>query len=216
MGALFSHLAPLRARAERISFGRRPGRQYAGRGAAPLAVRRHRCCRLLGARASARCVVAAGYLLIASRRAWAARPQLVAAAAAAGVRVLAPPLAAIDAAARRAHRQPPSKASPPTVSVVEDARRRGHACTSTTASRKAAARRCSPMRARRVLPLLLHPAPRRALFLGLGTRASSPSRRPLDPAAERRRGRAAARGHRRLRHLFARAQRAPDSANVLQ
>ncbi len=138
----------------------------------------------------------AGYLaaVVAARLAHAQRLGRAAAALA---------LALLGAAAdvrrrsrRRPHRQLPGRRRWPR-SASSKTLTASRACTSTTGSRKAAA---PPVRRRpqALLPLLLHPAPRRALFLGLGTGVTAHPR-PQDPTLAGRRGRAAARGDRGIR-----------------
>jgi len=168
MGALFSHLSA-QASAAGHSFGRTLGINTLGAAAAPL---------LFGVLLVpalgpkfALLTVSAGYLLLALPQTgkglrnapafWA-----TAGAALAGV-VWAPPLAFVDVpeGGRLLSYREGAMAA---VSVVEDAdgvarlRINNRQQEGSSASRLADARQA-------LLPLLLHPAPRRALFLGLGT-----------------------------------------------
>ncbi len=164
MGVLFSHLAT-QARSLGIGFGRSLGFNTLGAAAAPLlfgvlAVP------ALGAK-GALLVIAGGYLGLASWRAWR-RPALVLCAVATlGLGVWAPPLRFVDLpeGGRIVSYQEGARAA---VSVVEDAsgvsrlRIDNRQQEGSSSSLLADARQA-------LLPLLLHPAPRRALFLGLGT-----------------------------------------------
>lgn len=164
MGALFSHLGT-QARAAGIGFGRALGVNTLGAAAAPwlfgvvLAPG-------LGPKA-ALLLVAAGYLALSSRRAWSAPAHWATAGAGLALALWAPTLAIVDL--------PPggrlvshAEGALGAVSVVEDAggvarlhinnrQQEGSSATLFNDARQA------------LLPLLLHPAPRRALFLGLGT-----------------------------------------------
>ncbi len=168
MGALFSHLersAP--ARPASASAARWASTRWARR-LAPLRVRRAAGRRRSGPKL-ALLLIAAGYLALTSRRRAGASPSsgrrrgaalaLALCRAAAGVR-------------RRARGRPRGQLPRRRDGRRERGRRRRW--------RRAAAHQQSPAggqqrhvalstRARRWLPLLLHPAPRRALFLGLGT-----------------------------------------------
>ncbi|MEO8018256.1 MAG: fused MFS/spermidine synthase [Pseudomonadota bacterium] len=164
MGALFSHLAT-NARAAGISFGQAIGANTLGAALAPL------LCGLLllpvlGS-TFALLLISAGYLVLASPRAWRAPAQLSVAAAAGALAVWAPSLALIKLpeGGRLASYAEGASA---TVSVIEDAngiatlhinnrQQEGSSATLLTDGRQG------------LLPILLHPTPRRALFLGLGT-----------------------------------------------
>lgn len=176
MGALFSHLGT-KARAAGISFGRALGVNTLGAAFAPplFGV-------LLVAGLSPKVVlllVAAGYLSLSSRRAWSTPGQWVTAGAAVALAMWAPTLAIIDVpeGGRLVSYAEGAMAS---VSVVEDAS--GVASLhidnrqpeGTSATLLADARQA-------LLPILLHPSPRRALFLGLGTgvTASAAAEDPL-------------------------------------
>ncbi len=156
MGMVFSELSTS-ARAGGVSFGRALGVNTLGAALAPLLFG----VLLLPAVGPKLAVllVAAGYLLLSSRRAWSALVLVPA--------VLAPPLAFVDVPedGRVASYKEGATAA---VSVVEDPRgvrtlridnrqQEGSSATLIADSRQA------------LLPLLLHPSPRRALFLGLGT-----------------------------------------------
>jgi spermidine synthase len=164
MGALFSQLAD-RARASGVDFGRALGANTLGAAAAPL---------LFGVLVApalgpklALLVIAAGTLALTARRAWTRPIVWAPAAAAVALALLAPPLAFVDVPAGGrvvSYREGVMAA----VSVVEDAggvarlridnrQQEGSSATTRFDARQA------------WLPLLLHPAPRRALFLGLGT-----------------------------------------------
>jgi len=170
MGALFSHLT-IQARAGGVSFGRAIGVNTLGAACAPPV-----CGLLLLPRLGstfALLAVAAAYLLLASRRAWRQPAQLAAAAATLAIAAWAPSLAHI--------RLPPggrvlshAEGAAASVSVLEDAagvatlhinnrQQEGSSATVLADGRQG------------LLPILLHPAPRRALFLGLGTGITSRS-----------------------------------------
>ena len=163
MGAVFSHLST-NARAAGISFGHALGVNTLGAALAPL---------LFGVLLVpalglkfALLLVACGYLVLSSQRiAWAAATATLALA------IWAPTLAIVDVpeGGRLVHYKEGAMA---TVSVVEDAsgvarlhidnrQQEGSSATGFADARQA------------LLPVLLHPAPRRALFLGLGTGVSA-------------------------------------------
>jgi spermidine synthase len=164
MGALFSHLAT-QARVTQQSFGRALGFNTLGAAAAPL---------LFGVLLVpalgpkfALLLVAGGYLALALPSARSRPAFWVATAAALTLAVGAPPLAFIDVpeGGRVVSYREGAMAA---VSVVEDAegvarlrinnrQQEGSSATLLADARQA------------LLPLLLHRAPRRALFLGLGT-----------------------------------------------
>jgi spermidine synthase len=178
MGALFSHLAR-EASAEGATFGRAIGFNTLGAALAPplfgvmLAPK-------FGAKGTL-LAIACGYLALSVR---ATRPQalvLVPSAAALAIALFAPPLAFVEV--------PPGgrvvsydDGAMAAVSVVEDERgvavlrinnrqQEGSSATRFVDGRQA------------LLPLLLHPAPRRALFLGLGTGVTASSAAE-DPALQ--------------------------------
>ena len=166
MGALFSHLGQ-QAQASGLGFGRALGLNTLGAAAAPV------CFGLLLLPAlGAKWLllgVAAGYLLLTSRHVWAgARPTAWAPAAAAlALALWAPPLVFVDVpdGGQVLSYQEGVAAA---VSVVQDAdgvarlRINNRQQEGSSASLLADARQA-------LLPLLLHPSPQRALFLGLGT-----------------------------------------------
>lgn len=169
MGMLFSHLATA-ARAAGIGFGRALGVNTLGASIAPVLFG-VQLLPALGAK-PALLLVAAGYLLLSSRRAWSA-PGHWATAAAALALIWAPALTFVDVpdGGRVVSYREGATAA---VSVVEDAngvarlRIDNHAQEGSNATLVADARQA-------LLPLLLHPSPRRALFLGLGTGVTASS-----------------------------------------
>lgn len=170
MGALFSHLATSASRAG-ISFGRALGANTLGAAIAP-ALGGVLLAPALGLKV-ALLSVATAYLALAggARRGRALLPSLAVAAAVVAVALWAPPLAFVDIpeGGRVVSYRDGAMAS---VSVVEDRhgvatlhidnrQQEGSSATLTADARQA------------LLPLMLHPAPRRALFLGLGTGVTS-------------------------------------------
>lgn len=164
MGALFSHLATT-ARTSGITFGRALGVNTVGAATAPLLFG-VLVVPMIGAKV-ALLLVAAGYLGLSSARAWSSLAKWGAIAATLAVSAWGPSLAivAIPQGGRLVHYTEGTMA---TVSVVTDAsgvaslhinnrQQEGSSATLYADSRQA------------LLPILLHPAPRRALFLGLGT-----------------------------------------------
>jgi len=169
MGAVFSHLSST-ARAAGIGFGRALGVNTAGGAFAPLAFG-VLLLPALGPKA-ALLLVAAGYLALSSR-AWSLPALWGATAATLALAALAPPLAFVDLpeGGRIVSYREGAMAA---VSVVEDSggvarlridnrQQEGSSATLFADARQA------------LLPLLLHPAPRRALFLGLGTGVTAAS-----------------------------------------
>ncbi|MEZ5579131.1 MAG: fused MFS/spermidine synthase [Candidatus Competibacteraceae bacterium] len=170
MGALFSHLGTS-ARAAGIGFGRALGVNTLGAAVAPW---------LFGVVLMPRVgskfallLVAAGYLALSSRHAWFAMTQWITAGATLALAVWAPSLAIVNVpeGGRIVHYTEGAMAA---VSVVEDAngvaslhinnrQQEGSSATLLADARQA------------LLPVLLHPAPRRALFLGLGTGVTASS-----------------------------------------
>jgi spermidine synthase len=164
MGALFSHLGT-HARASGISFGQALGVNTLGAAAAPF---------LFGVALlptvgpkAALLICAAGYLALSSRRAWRGLAHWSVICATAILALWAPSLAFVDvpAGGRLISR---NEGVLGTVSIVEDAsgvarlhinnrQQEGSSATWLADARQA------------MLPILLHPSPRRALFLGLGT-----------------------------------------------
>lgn len=170
MGAVFSHLTRSASQAG-VGFGRAVGVNLLAAAAAP-AVCGVVAIPALGPK-PVLLVIAAGYLAVAARRAWI-RPALwVPAVAALALALLAPALRFVDVpdGGRVLSYRDGVMAA---VSVVEDAagvarlridnrQQEGSTATGRVDGRLA------------WLPLLLHPAPHRALFLGLGTGATATS-----------------------------------------
>jgi len=176
MGATFSHLSTT-ARAAGISFGRALGVNTVGAAIAPLLFG-VLLLPALGPK-SALLLVAACYLALSVRRLWRAPTLWATAGATLGLAVWTSPLAFVDIpdGGRIVSYREGAMAA---VSVVEDAdgvarlridnrQQEGSSATLLSDSRQA------------LLPLLLHPSPRRALFLGLGTgvTASSAAEDPM-------------------------------------
>jgi spermidine synthase len=170
MGALFSHLSQ-HARSAGIHFGRSLGANTLGAAVAPLLFG----VLLLPALGPqfALLLVAVGYLALSTPRRWLAPPTGITAGAALAIALWAPPLSFIDIPEGGrvvSYREGTMGA----VSVVEDAsgvailridnrQQEGSSATLLTDARQA------------LLPVLLHPAPARALFLGLGTGVTASS-----------------------------------------
>jgi spermidine synthase len=170
MGALFSHLSR-RANVSGIGFGRALGVNTLGAAAAPA---------LFGVLAfpafgpkHALLLIAVGYLALGARRSWRMPVVWAPAGAALALALFAPPLAFIDVpeGGRVVSYQDGVMAA---VSVVQDAegvarlrinnrQQEGSSATLRVDGRQA------------WLPLLLHPAPGAALFLGLGTGVTASS-----------------------------------------
>lgn len=178
MGALFSHLSTS-ARDKSISFGRAIGVNTLGAAIAPL---------LFGVvllpaigLKTTLILVSAGYLLLVARRAWMQPTQWAMVAGAAACMLWAPSLlnTHIPAGGRLVSHVEGVMAS---VSVIEDAsgvatlhinnrQQEGSSATLLADARQA------------LLPILLHPSPKRALFLGLGTGLTASSA-TLHPSLE--------------------------------
>lgn len=167
MGALFSHLAQS-ARAAGASFGTALGVNTLAAAVAPLLFG----VLLLPAIGTtlAMLLVVAGYLLASGTRAWKSAPQLATAAVLLAVAWWHPPLASATVP-EGGHIVSHAEGVSATVDVIEDAggtatlhinnrQQEGSSATLYSDARQA------------LLPMLLHPAPRRALFLGLGTGAT--------------------------------------------
>ena len=178
MGALFSHLAT-QARGAGVGLGATLGANTLGAAAAPPLVA-WALVPLLGSQ-GALLFVAAAYLLLISPKTW--RKPWAGGVAAAGLAaaVLAPPLAFIDVpeGGRVLSYREGALAA---VSVVADAdgvarlrinnrQQEGSSATLLADARQA------------LLPALLHPAPKRALFLGLGTGVTAAAA-AADPALQ--------------------------------
>ena len=164
MGALFSHLSACSS-ARGISFGRALGVNTLGAAAAPL-VFGVLALPALGPKVSL-LLVAFGYLALTTRRTWLRPTVWAPATAVLALAIWTPPLAFIDVP-DGGHVVSYREGVMAAVSVVEDAdgverlridnrQQEGSSATLRVDSRQA------------LLPVLLHPAPRRALFLGLGT-----------------------------------------------
>jgi spermidine synthase len=164
MGAVFSHLSA-DARAAGISFGRALGINTIGAALAPL-VFGVVLLPSVGTKL-ALALVAGGYLLLSSRRAWLAPTHMATASVVLALAIWAPSLALVSVPEGGRLVSYVEGASA-TVSIVEDAygvatlhinnrQQEGSSATLHADARQA------------LLPILLHPAPERALFLGLGT-----------------------------------------------
>lgn len=178
MGALFSHLCTSAAPSG-VSFGRAIGVNTAGAALAPFI-----CGVLLVTHVGAKLamlMIAGGYLLLSSRHAWRTSTQWVAVAATAALAAWAPSLAIIDIP-EGGRLVSYAEGAMAAVSVVEDAagvatlhidnrQQEGSSATAFADSRQA------------WLPILMHPAPHRALFLGLGTGVTARSA-TADPMLE--------------------------------
>jgi spermidine synthase len=176
MGALFSHLST-NARAIGVSFGRAIGVNTLGAAVAPFLFG-VLLLPLLGLKL-ALLFVAIGYLALVTRNAWSAVPQWTMVAALVGCMIWAPALqtAQVPEGGRLVAHMEGVMAS---VSVIEDAKgvatlhinnrqQEGSSATLLADARQA------------LLPVLLHPAPKHALFLGVGTGLTSSSA-TIDPA----------------------------------
>jgi spermidine synthase len=164
MGALFSHLAS-QARAMPGGYGRALGVNTLAAAAAPVLFGVG-LVPLLGPKL-ALLLVAVGYLVLCSHRAWMSASRWAALAGAAVLAFALPPLTLVDVpAGGRLVRYDEGVLG--TVSVVEDANGvaslhiNNRQQEGSTGTLYADARQA-------LLPLLLHPAPRHILFLGLGT-----------------------------------------------
>lgn len=164
MGALFSQLIG-EARQAGVSFGRALGANTAAAAAAPLVVGVW-AVPAIGAKLVL-VMLAAGYALLAASRRGARVAAFVLALPLAGVALWAPPLVFVDVP-EGGHVVRYIEGALAAVSVVEDStgadrlrinnrQQEGSSDTVLADGRQA------------LLPLLLHPSPRRALFIGLGT-----------------------------------------------
>ena len=178
MGALFSHLAT-QARRDGVALGRTLGANTLGAAAAPPLVA-WVLVPLLGSQ-GALLFVAAAYVLLIAPRTWLKPWAGGVAVAAVATAVLAPPLAfiAVPEGGRVLSYREGALAA---VSVVADAdgvarlrinnrQQEGSSATLLADARQA------------LLPVLLHPAPKRALFLGLGTGVTAAAA-AADPALQ--------------------------------
>jgi spermidine synthase len=170
MGALFSHLSRA-ASAAGISFGRSLGVNTLAAAAAP-ALFGVMALPAIGAKFALLSIVG-GYLTMITRRSWSAWPFWSTAAAGLLLLFFAPPLTFIEIP-EGGHVVSYEEGVMAAVSVVEDAtgvarlRINNRQQEGSSSSRRVDARQAW-------LPLLLHPAPRQALFLGLGTGVTSSS-----------------------------------------
>lgn len=160
MGALFSHLV----QAARIDLGRALAANTLGAALAPLVVG-VLILPAAGAK-SAALALAAGYLLLLSRRAWRrpAMPALAASTLALWTFTPALHLVTVPPGGRLVHHVDGSMAA---VSIVDDAAGTRQLKVDERFTMGGTATRYSDRRQAHI-PLLLHPAPRDALFLGLG------------------------------------------------
>ena len=170
MGALFSHLC-VDAGARGIGFGQALGVNTLAASAAPLLFG----VLLLPAAGPklALVVIAAGYLLLAAPPSWSSPVWFGSAAAAIAIALWAPPLAFVEVpeGGRIVSYRDGATAA---VSVVEDAAGVARLRIDNRQQEGSSATRFADAR-QALLPLLLHPGPRRALFLGLGTGVTAAS-----------------------------------------
>jgi len=170
MGAVFSHLSQRASRAG-ATFGRALGVNLLAAAVAPVLFG---VCAVpaLGPKVTLLLIVA-GYLASIAPRAWVKTMVLAPAGGALAIAFFAPPLAFIEIP-EGGHVVSYREGMMAAVSVVEDAagvarlRINNRQQEGTSATRRVDARQAW-------LPLVLHPAPRRALFLGLGTGVTSSS-----------------------------------------
>lgn len=164
MGALFSHLCTC-ARTAGISFARTLGVNTLGAALAPLLFGVV-LVPLLGTKTTL-LLIAAGYLALSLRRARLAPPQWATAIVILGLAIWAPALTIVDipAGGRLVSHVEGAMA---TVSVVEDADGVARLHINNRQQEGSSASLVADAR-QALLPLLLHPSPARALFLGLGT-----------------------------------------------
>jgi spermidine synthase len=170
MGALFSHLSRS-ASAAGVSFGRSLGVNTLAAAAAPATIGVISI-PLLGPK-FAFVLVALGYLALTDRRAWSTPMVYGPGAVALAIAGFAPPLRFVEIP-EGGHVVSYQEGLMATVSVVEDAD--GVARLRINNRQQEGSSRTLRVDARQAwLPLLLHPAPRRALFLGLGTGVTASS-----------------------------------------
>lgn len=170
MGALFSHLAD-RAQAAGIGFGRALGVNTLGGAVAPALVG-VLMLPTLGPKVSL-LLVSLGYLALVARRSWSRWMAWLPAAGALALALFTPPLAFVDVpeGGRLVSYTDGIMAA---VSVVEDAN--GELTLRINNRAQEGSNRSQRVDGRQAwLPLLLHPAPKRALFLGLGTGVTASS-----------------------------------------
>ncbi len=170
MGALFSHLST-QARAGGIEFGRCLGINTLGAAAAP-SVFGVLLVPTLGLK-FALLIVTAGYLALLVPRSWLRPTAWLPAGTALAMALWAPPLAfvGVPEGGRVVSYRDGAMAS---VSVVEDAEGVSRLRIDNRQQEGSSSSLLSDAR-QALLPLLLHPAPKRALFLGLGTGVTASS-----------------------------------------
>jgi len=178
MGALFSHLAT-QAREAGIGLGASLGVNTLGAAAAAplfgvLAVP------VLGAK-GALLLVAAAYLLLCAPRRWPLPASVGLATVTAALAIWAPPLAFVDVP-EGGRVLSYSEGTMAAVSVVADADGVARLRINNRAQEGSSDTRLTDAR-QALLPLLLHPKPQRALFLGLGTGVTATSA-ALDPTLQ--------------------------------
>ncbi len=170
MGALFSHLTH-RASALGISFGRAMGVNTLGAAlASPLFG--VALAPWLGPKVVL-LLLASAYLLLGSRQLWASLWGWAPAGMALAVALMAPPLVFVDVPPG-GHIVSYQEGAMAAVSVVEDAEGVARLRINNRQQEGSSATRLVDAR-QALLPILLHPAPHRALFLGLGTGVTSGS-----------------------------------------
>ncbi len=178
MGALFSHLSACASKSG-ISFGRSLGVNTLGAAVAPLLFG-VLITPMLGPKLTL-LLIAAGYLSLTTRSAWFTAIVQTPAVFALVLAIRAPPLAFVDIP-EGGHLVSYQEGVMAAVSVVEDAegvarlRINNRQQEGSSSSLLADARQA-------LLPILLHPAPQRALFLGLGTGMTASSAAE-DPALQ--------------------------------
>jgi spermidine synthase len=175
MGALFSDLSA-QARALQLSFGRVLGWNTMGAAIAPVLFGLWLIPQLGSTHGLL--LISAGYLALVSPRIWTQQVQWVLASAVAACAVWSPTLAFIHvpSGGRLVSRVEGALA---TVSVIEDANGVGRLHINNRQQEGSSATLLADAR-QALLPLLLHPDPRHALFLGLGTGVTAASA-TLDP-----------------------------------
>ncbi|HJW10135.1 MAG TPA: fused MFS/spermidine synthase [Albitalea sp.] len=170
MGALFSHLSE-RASASGVSFGRSLAANTLGAALAPL-VCGVLLAPLIGPQAALLCV-AIGYLLLVRPRSWRMPIAWAPAGVALALLIWAPPLAFVDVP-EGGHVVSYQEGVMAAVSVVEDADGVAQLRINNRQQEGSSATRWFDAR-QALLPVLLHPSPQRALFLGLGTGVTAAS-----------------------------------------
>jgi spermidine synthase len=164
MGALFSHLSTV-ARARGISLGRALGVNTLGAAFAPLLFG-VLLVPMLGSRV-ALLLVAVGYLALTARCAWQQPAQWLVVAASLAAFAWGPRLTMVDVP-EGGRLVSHTEGMMGSVSVVEDAQGTASLHINNRQQEGSSATLFADAR-QGLLPILLHPAPRRALFLGVGT-----------------------------------------------